>query len=223
MHHRAMITSVSTIALLAMLGSAQAADIPPRMQAPIRVPVLAPVYNWTGFYVGVNGGGGWGRSRWDSSDAFNLSGGLVGGTIGYNYQVGQLVWGAEGDIDWSNIKGTTNTFCSLGCETRNTWLATARGRLGYAADRFMPYITGGAAFGDIRTSTPGFAGNTTTNIGWTLGGGVEVALGGNWTAKAEYLYVDLGNFNCGVGCGPAAANNVSFHSNIVRAGVNYRF
>jgi outer membrane immunogenic protein len=221
--HRALMTTASTIALLAMFGAAQAADIPPRYRAPVSAPVMAPLYNWTGFYVGVNGGGGWGRSRWDSADAFNVSGGLVGGTLGYNYQVGQLVWGVEGDIDWSNIKGTTNTFCGLGCQTSNSWLATARGRLGYAADRFMPYVTGGAAFGDIRASTPGFGGNTTTNIGWTLGGGVEFALGGNWTAKAEYLYVDLGNFNCGIGCGAAVTDNVSFHTNIVRAGINYRF
>ncbi len=120
-----------------------------------------------------------------------------------------MVWGVEGDGDWSNIKGsTTSTLCPLGCSTSNTWLATARGRLGYAADRWMPYITGGAAFGDIRASTPSFSGTSTNKTGWTIGGGVEVALVGNWTAKAEYLYVDLGDTNCGLSCGLTANNNV---------------
>jgi len=98
-----------------------------------------------------------------------------------------------------------------------------RGRLGYAADRFMPFISGGAAFGDIRASTPGFAGANTTNAGWTIGGGLEFALAQNWTAKAEYLYVDLGKLNCGIACGALVTDNVSFTTNIVRAGVNYHF
>ena len=98
-----------------------------------------------------------------------------------------------------------------------------RGRIGYAADRFMPFVTGGAAFGDIRASTPGFATQSSTNAGWTLGGGIEGAITQNWTAKVEYLYVDLGNFNCGLNCGAGVTNNVSFKTNILRAGVNYRF
>ena len=133
-----------------------------------------PVYNWTGFYIGINGGGGFGRSQWDSTGSFNTSGGLVGGTVGYNYQFGQGVVGLEGDIDWANINGTTNTSAPLGCKTSDHWLSTVRGRLGYAADRFMPFVTGGAAFGDIRASTPGFAGASTTNAGWTVGGGPRI-------------------------------------------------
>jgi outer membrane immunogenic protein len=99
-----------------------------------------------------------------------------------------------------------------------------RGRLGYAADRFMPYVTGGAAFGDIRASTPGFSQASANNAGWTLGGGLEAALVGNWTAKVEYLYVDLGSFNCGLNCGAGlTTDNVSFHANLLRGGVNYKF
>jgi outer membrane immunogenic protein len=218
---RLLLVSVS---VLALAGQAAAADLPrPGPYPPIKAPPPPMLYNWTGLYIGANGGGGWGTSSWDSADSFDISGGLVGGTIGYNYQTGPAVWGVEGDIDWTNIKGTTNTLCPLGCQTSNTWLATARGRLGYAANNWMPYVTGGAAFGDIKASTPGFAGNSTTKAGWTVGGGVEVALIGTWTAKAEYLYVDLGNFNCGLGCGAAVTDNVSFRANIVRGGINYRF
>ena len=213
------------ISLAALTGTAAAADLPPRMApAPYyKAPAEVQVYNWTGFYIGINGGGGFGRSQWDSTGGFNTSGGLVGGTVGYNYQFGQGVVGLEGDIDWADINGTTNAACPLGCKTSDHWLSTVRGRLGYAADRFMPFVTGGAAFGDIRASTPGFAGGNNTNAGWTVGAGLEFAIAGNWTAKAEYLYVDLGKFNCGISCGAIATDNVSFTTNIVRAGVNYRF
>ena len=213
------------ISLAALTGTAAAADLPPRpAPAPYyKAPVALPVYNWTGFYIGINGGGGFGHSQWDSTGSFNTSGGLVGGTVGYNYQFGQGVVGLEGDIDWADINGTTNAACPLGCKTSDHWLSTVRGRLGYAADRFMPFVTGGAAFGDIRASTPGFAGANQTNAGWTVGAGLEFAIAGNWTAKAEYLYVDLGKFNCGISCGAAVTDNVSFTANIVRAGVNYRF
>jgi outer membrane immunogenic protein len=213
------------VGLAALTGTAAAADLPPRMApAPYyKAPVAVPVYNWTGFYIGINGGGGFGHSQWDSTGSFNVSGGLVGGTIGYNYQFGQAVVGVEGDIDWADINGTTNAACPFGCKTTDKWLSTVRGRLGYAADRFMPFVTGGAAFGDIRASTPGFAGANQTNAGWTVGAGLEFAIAGNWTAKAEYLYVDLGKFNCGISCGALVTDNVSFTTNIVRAGVNYRF
>ncbi len=83
-----------------------------------------------------------------------------------------------------------------------------RGRLGYAADRFMPYVTGGLAVGDIKASLPGFAGGSATNVGWTAGGGIEFAIAGHWTAKAEYLYVDLGHFSCGIACGAHHAERI---------------
>ncbi len=98
-----------------------------------------------------------------------------------------------------------------------------RGRVGYAFDGIMPYVTGGLAVGDIRASAPGFPGGSSTNAGWTVGGGLEFALPGNWTAKAEYLHVDFGSFNCGTGCGGLPSDNVSMHQDIVRAGVNYHF
>jgi outer membrane immunogenic protein len=216
---------VALIGWVALSGAAAAADLgraPPPYYP--KAPVVAPLYNWTGFYFGINGGGAFGTSTWDRTGSRNVSGGLVGATAGYNYQFGQVVAGVEGDIDWSDINGTGTTACPLGCKTSNTWLSTVRGRLGYAADRFMPFVTGGAAFGNIRASTPGFATTTQTNTGWTIGGGLEAALAPNWTAKVEYLYVDLGNFNCGLNCGAGlVTDNVSFKTNLLRAGVNYKF
>jgi len=213
-------------ALAVWVGTAAAADLS-RGPAPApyyKAPELAPVYNWSGFYIGINGGGGWGTSTWTTGGSFNTSGGLIGGTVGYNYQMNQVVLGVEGDIDWANISGTRTAagVCAFGCSTKDSWLGTVRGRVGYAADRFMPYLTGGLALGDIKASLPGFTGGSTTNAGWTIGGGIEFAIVGHWTAKAEYLYVDLGSFNCGLSCG-AVTQNVSFTTNLLRGGVNYRF
>jgi outer membrane immunogenic protein len=204
-------------------GAARAADLPPRYQPVPRAPIYNPIYNWTGFYLGINGGGGWGRSQWDGINKFDVSGGLIGGTIGYNWQFGQAVVGIEGDIDWSGIRGSTTVLCPGGCETRNHWLGTARGRVGYAFDRFLPYLTAGLAFGDINAATPGFPGGSITTAGWTVGGGLEVGILPNVSVKAEYLYVDLSNFNCGFNCGLAANGNVSFYANIFRGGLNVRF
>ena len=131
--------------------------------------------------------------------------------------------GLEGDLDWSNLSGTSNSALCPGCSTSDTWLSTVRGRAGYAFGGVMPYLTGGLAVGDIRASAPGLPGASTTNAGWTVGGGVEVALPGNWSAKAEYLHVDLGRFNCGTDCGLASTDNVSMHDDVVRAGLNYHF
>ncbi|MGE3147832.1 MAG: outer membrane protein [Pseudorhodoplanes sp.] len=224
---RIFAASAAFLAALVIAGQAAAADLG-RRAMPVKAPeYMAPIYLWTGSYIGINGGGGWGNSKWDSAAAptgnFDVSGGLIGGTIGYNWQNGPFVFGLEGDIDWSDIRGTTTTNCAAGCETRNTWLGTGRGRIGYAFDRFLPYVTGGVAFGGVEANRPGFGGASETQAGWALGGGIEFALAGNWSAKAEYLYVDLGSFDCGTRCGATAPDNVDFSANIFRAGLNYRF
>ena len=142
----------STISLLALTASsAFAADIPPRV-APYRTPAyVAPVFNWTGFYLGINGGYGWGKSDWGGFGDAAPNGGLFGVTAGYNWQAPGSAWvvGLEGDVDWTNLRGSfTNAACPLGCETRNNWLATLRGRVGYSFDRWLPYLTGGLAVGE---------------------------------------------------------------------------
>jgi len=209
---------------IAAAHSATAADLSlaPLYKAP-PAPVT-PAYDWSGFYLGINGGGGWGNSSWSSpATGINLLGGQVGGTAGYSVQLGKAVFGLEGDVDWSTFSGGgTSAGCVTGCNTNDTWLATVRGRVGYAFDRVLPYVTGGLAVGDIRASQAGFGSGSATNPGWTLGAGLEVALPGNWTAKAEYLRVELGSFNC-TGCGALPPDNVSLQENVFRAGVNYRF
>ena len=224
------LTSMAIAGLLtaAWASPSLAADLPrPAYKAPVYV---APVFTWSGFYVGINGGYGWAKSDWSSAattGSTDPKGYLIGGTVGYNMQTGAFVWGLEGDVDLSTIKGSTTggtgaCGAAPGCETRNRWFGTARGRIGYAFDRWLPYITGGAAFGDVKMSPNTGVDETKTKIGWTAGAGVEWAFLENWSAKVEYLYADLGTSTCSAAaCG--TDTDVTFKANIVRLGVNYRF
>jgi outer membrane immunogenic protein len=196
------------------LPRAPAAYIPP-----------PPVFSWTGIYVGINGGWAWGTAA-DSIGgvSFNPSGGLVGGTLGGNYQFGSFVIGLEGDGDWTNLDGkSTVAGCGApGCETKSTWLATVRGRAGWAWDRVLFYGTGGAAFGNVQAGGIGGPFDSATQTGWAAGAGIEGAVLPNLTVRAEWLYVDLGNLACtAAGCG--AGNSVNLTQNIFRAGIDYKF
>ncbi len=226
MNFKLLGSGTAALALLATSLSAQAADIPRPVYKGVPHSVVA-YYNWTGFYAGINGGYGWGTSTWDLLPGVKIEpkGYLIGGTLGYNYQMGSFVIGLEGDLDWSNIKGSVTCAVILTCETSNSYLATLRARLGYAFDRFLPYITFGGAYGDIKAtvSAPAFgisASASKARFRWAYGAGLEYALMGNWSAKIEYLYVDLGSFDAGT---PPIVNSVSLKENIVRIGLNYKF
>jgi outer membrane immunogenic protein len=218
---------LASVAAISLATGAAAADLP-RYGAPAPGYVGAPLYLWTGFYAGLNAGYGWGSSNWDGvpTGDFDASGPVVGGQIGFNYQYRQAVFGVEGDLNWSDIKGaTTVPGCTpaFPCATANDWLSTVRGRVGYAFDRLMPYATAGAAFGNVKATSPGFVGTDTTQTGWSAGVGLEVGIVGNVTAKAEFLHVDLGGAPCALACGLPAGNNVDFSANLLRGGVNVRF
>ena len=213
------LTNLCILTTIVGVASASAADIARRAPMPPAQPRYAPIYNWSGPYIGINGGGAWGRSSFSApfaSDSFRTSGGLVGATLGYNWQAGPIVYGLEGDIDWTNIRGSSPCGATS-CETRNRWLGTARGRVGYAMDRVLPYLTGGLAVGDIRTTVAGVGSGDSTKAGWTIGGGLEAAISGPLTAKIEYLYVDLGRG------GAVLGSDASLRANVVRAGLNWRF
>ena len=112
---------------------------------------------------------------------------------------------------------------TIGCETKNTWLATVRGRVGYAFDRWLPYLTGGLAYGNIKAVSD-LGTDTSTKAGYAVGAGLEYAFMGNWSAKLEYLYVHLADGTCNVACGaPVAPVDVKFNTNLIRAGLNYKF
>jgi len=201
-------------------------------------------YDWTGFYLGGVAGYGWGDSEHCDASAnppcqpgfphFDLEGGTGGVTLGYNWQAVNWVFGIEADYSWGDIDGTSpgGGFCGAGGATCNTDIesyGTVRGRLGYAFDRILPYLTAGVAFSQLHasilTGAPTESGDTTTATSFTVGGGVEFAFGMHWSGKIEYLYVDSPNdFDydilsaCVVNC---FTSDNSFHT--VRVGVNYLF
>jgi outer membrane immunogenic protein len=238
---------VATTAVLGLslgLGAvASAADLGPAAPAPVYTKApLAPqsIYNWTGFYAGLVGGGGWAHtSQADTSGVttggYSQSGATVGGTLGYNFQFSNVVLGVEVDGSWANIDGSiTNPVCSEGggtvCFTNLQWLNTDRARLGFAVNQFLPYITAGAASAGIKagqlscSSVPAGANavcGTNTEWGWTAGGGVEAMIVPKWSAKIEYLYADFGTHQAYTVFIPVDVTEKPV--NIIRAGLNYHF
>jgi outer membrane immunogenic protein len=219
---------VSLMFTVGAAATALAADLPPPAPVPARAPAVyvppAPVYNWNGLYFGVNGGWAFGKSKWSVASSttgdFNVNGGLVGATLGANWQVDAWVLGLEGDFDGQWLDGKSSVCLPVNCETKSNWLATLRGRFGYAADRVLIYATGGGAFANI-------AANTSTTFqsqskgGWTAGAGLEAAFAENWTARVEYLFVDLQNASFTPV--PAVPITVKLNENLIRVGVDYKF
>jgi len=196
---------------LAVAGtaSAHAADLSYGSRAPYTVNQPLNAYSWAGPYLGGNLGYEWGRVQ----NSPTKPSGIVGGaTAGYNWQNGPWVFGVEGDLE---VSGADDTFAPW--KFSNPWFGTARGRAGYAFSNVLVYGTAGLAFGELRAETFGVSESHTT-AGWTAGFGAEVGFAPNWSAKIEYLYVDLSD-------SPFAITGVSngFRSNVVRAGVNYHF
>jgi outer membrane immunogenic protein len=223
--------------VVAANGYGHAADLPTPSLPP---PLPAAVYKWTGVYLGINGGFGTGNSNWSdgpvgTTGSFPTSGYLIGATAGINYQLGEYVFGIEGDGDWTNLSGNSGSTCGaitavltppVSCQTQSRWLATVRGRVGYAFDRILLFGTAGAAFGDIQTGlNPPSTFDSSVEAGWTAGAGIEFAFAQSWTAKVEYLFVDLPNAACTTvgNCAGAAGSIVSFNESIIRAGLNFKF
>lgn len=229
------------VALCALsIGPALGADLPVKA-LPVKAPVAAP-YSWTGWYLGVNAGYGLGQGQGTFASGpvlqtFNAipAGAFGGGQLGFNYQIGSsFVLGAETDIQGSGI--TDSRTCLLGCgpasfaliDQKLNWFGTTRARVGLATGPVLTYVTGGAAYGEIETGVSTLSGGipasvttSTTKTGWTYGTGVEAALGGNWTAKAEYLYLNFGSSTvAATGAGTLSVKN---QEQVFRGGLNYRF
>ena len=210
-----------TSLLLGTSLAAKAADLPPAQPMAPRAPVAyipaAPMFSWTGFYIGGNVGGGW--SRGNVTDSFfgvnfnnsNSASFLGGGQIGGNYQIGSFVIGAEADFDWfanNNNSGNGTTVVLPGgaatvlqASANNRWETTLAARFGYAWDHALFYGKAGGGWvgaGNFTVTNVGTGAsvalsNSNTNVGWLVGAGVEYAFTQNWTAKLEYDYLALNN------------------------------
>lgn len=216
------------VAALGTLSPALAADIPPAPPPVYRAPVVAPpvIYNWTGIYIGINGGYGWARHNFEqgalTSRSDTLSGPLAGGQIGFNYQIGMFVIGAEIDGQWANIKKTYGPFDFFGTNVTLTdrikSFVTGRGRLGVAFDNFLLYATGGGVYG-WHSLSDGATTVTSSRGGWTVGGGGEAGWG-PWSLRVEYLYLRSAKTT-----DTAFAETFSHYvdAHVVRGAINYRF
>jgi outer membrane immunogenic protein len=190
-----------------MAGSAVAADI--GGPVPYYSPASPAGYNWAGFYAGLNLGYEWGKV---TNSNGNPSGIMGGGQIGYNWQSGQFVFGGETDLQ---VSAADDTFAPW--KFSNPWFGTLRGRLGYAMNNILFYGTLGLAYGDLDGELSGLE-ETKTEVGWTAGAGLEVGLTPRWSAKVEYLYMDLGSRSFSI-----TGTDNGLHANILRFGVNYHF
>ena len=212
-----LLASVAALGLVAA-GAASAADLPSR-KGPVAAPVyMPPAFSWTGFYVGANAGYGWGNVNANGfANVGDLDGFVGGGQVGYNYQMGQFVLGLEADLQGADLSSGNN----LGLvNVKTEYFGTVRARVGVAFDRFMPYITGGWAYGNVKTAIPalGFSSDRTHTGGFAVGAGLEYAVTNNIIAGVEYLYVDLGEKNI-----LGANTKVGTDFSVVRARLSYKF
>jgi outer membrane immunogenic protein len=236
-------------ALLSLVGTVLAEDRPVVSTAP-------PAFSWTGFYIGGHVGAGWkqsestaitGSADFPAGFTFStnhLSGPIGGAQIGYNYQVGQWVWGIEGEYSWADIKGHESTTSPVFpnrtsfADLKEPWLATAAARLGYAWDSTLWYIKGGAGWSKFESfSTLAALGvflstssGSETRTGWLVGAGTEWAMtGGPWSARVEVDYVDFGNQQVervvltGPNAGFVDINDNRAWEFVAKVGLNYRF
>lgn len=224
-----------------------------------KAPAPAPLFSWTGFYAGVHGGAGWAHKDWffvsqtgvstppGSEGSHVATGGLAGGQLGFNYQIGRWVWGVEAEASWANLRGDniSDVFSPLVFSTgpqlvgdRNATvvnaLGTIAGRVGFAWDRTLLYGKAGGAWAhdkyrvlDLTTGGVVNTGNE-TRWGWVAGIGLERAFLESWSVKIEYDYMDFGSkhleLNCVPGtCTGSQAEHIRQNVSTIKAGINYRF
>lgn len=199
----------ATAAVMAAAATAAVAADLPRSQGPYYSSPAPVGYNWIGPYVGANVGYQWGRTTNNATRPDGIEGGLQ---AGYNWQSGSFVFGGETDLQ---ISGADDTFAPF--KFSNPWFGTLRGRAGYALNNVLFYGTFGLAYGGIKGETGGLA-ESKTHVGWAGGAGMEVGFTPNWSAKIEYLYIDLADRAYSV-----TGTTNGLESNMLRVGVNYRF
>lgn len=236
---------LSTVALAALAGSAFAADLPSRKEAPVYI-APTPAFSWTGFYVGADIGGAFSstsiNNSWTgwNSHSLDTSGVLGGGYVGYNYQLNQnFVIGVEGDFQGTSASQSSSWLepnlagAAFTQKTSLDWLASINGRLGVSYDRALFYAIGGGAWANGSSTLTGANANTfpwalsvsrsASLSGYDVGGGVEYAFTPNWVGRVEYRYYDFGNYNLSSAAATFTPFRLQTSVNTVRVGLAYLF
>jgi outer membrane immunogenic protein len=201
------ILAIAAAAATIAAGAAFAADLPRGPQPYYTSP--SSVYNWSGFYAGVNLGYEWGKITSSNIEPSGIAGGAQ---AGYNWQSGQFVFGGETDIQGS---AADDTFAPY--KFSNPWFGTLRARAGWAFNNILAYGTFGLAYGGVNGELNGLT-EDKTQLGWTIGAGAEIGLTANWSAKVEYLYMDLGSRSYSI-----TGTDNGLQSSVLRLGLNYHF
>jgi outer membrane immunogenic protein len=207
--------------------SGHAADLLPIVQG-------GGYYNWSGFYAGGNLGGGTGRTSFSvtapglfTSTSDEIRGFVGGGQAGFNWQFGPLVAGVEGDLQFSHQQNGVQVF-GLQIANGMNYFSTLRGRVGYAMDEWLFYVTAGGGYAGTHANLNlgSFGGLSDTNVSpvWVVGGGVETQIWDRWTGRLEYLYLDSSSISNSFSVpGGTLAVTKTVHDNVIRTGLNYRF
>jgi len=237
-----LLATVGLVTLVGMAAPASAADMAVKARPP--APVVVPIYDWTGFYIGANGGWGQSRNCWDFVDVAGVvfadgcrerSGGLVGGQLGYRWQASQWVFGLEAQGDWADLSNTRVSVINplFSTRTKTDGIGLFTGQIGYAWNAALLYVKGGAAVTSNRFSILDtltgieLASASSTRWGGAVGVGFEYGFAPNWSIGAEYDHLFMGDANNSFSVvNPivaAAANRITQDVDMVTLRINYRF
>ncbi len=223
-NYRSYLLAGAAALSLGFVSAAQAADPIIYEQPPVMLP--AAMYDWSGFYAGVTGGYATGDADFGfvttgpaTFASVDIDGWFLGGVAGYNVQSGNWVYGIEGDITWANIDGFTPA--GADGDTEIDWMGSLRGRVGYAFDNILPYVTAGVAFAhNDLTVGGGFGSDSNTHFGWTAGLGVEIGVTEQLSASLEYRYTDFSSETYDF---PGLSVEADGHLHTVGAALKWRF
>ncbi|MGY3452259.1 outer membrane protein [Bradyrhizobium sp. USDA 4353] len=222
-----------TTAIVVLASPALAADLAARPYTKAPAPMMAAIYDWSGFYIGVNGGGGWTHNTWDlvgggREGSHDSSGGTVGGQVGYRWQMGQFVFGVEAQGNWADFSGD-NVSALFGTRNRTKTDAFGlfTGQVGYAWNNVLLYAKGGAAitsntYSISNAATGAFlASNDNTRWGGVVGAGLEYGFAPNWSMGVEYNHLFMDRQT--VSFGALGSDSIKQDADIFTARLNYRF
>jgi outer membrane immunogenic protein len=248
-----MLLGVVGLIALCAAGPAFAADLAPRRNVKAPPPMVAAIYDWSGFYLGINGGGGSSRDCWTATSSngvalpnvsegcHSATGGMVGGQIGYRWQAASWVFGVEAQGDWADLKGSNPSQIALipyNNQTKVDAIGLLTGQVGYAWDNVLLYVKGGAAVTDNKYTSFFPVGNvfaaagvpfnaaTDTRWGGTVGTGLEVSFAPNWSVGVEYDHLFMGNPNItfpASGIAVGRTDNIGQGIDMGTVRVNYRW